>query len=377
MKVILKQSGRHWIDLYIETGDTCIIIHTCVTFDPYERLYILLGKVRDRQLPDKMIIDEEGYGVELIVEAAANDNVLFRVDPWMSRKDRITVASETLDRRELIKAFHDGIVDFVNNTFIPSNWSLINDISYQNWGALLQEKIEPQNWNKRLLISGFKIFPDEQYPEKNIENIVQEEDLLTVEQETILILAGVLGRIAIANKWVSEEIEYLANLYKTLPLNIILNEVDLAWYQEQIIEFDLKHGKSLVAVDRGQRDHYLNLRNFRLKSLKIGQVLDGTIVRIREYGVFVDFGGCRGLLHISEISHREVEHPNQIFKEKDWVRAIIIDLDVDRGRVTLSTRILESEAGDMHKEPWKVYEKAEEMADRYRQNVLSKIDDVD
>jgi small subunit ribosomal protein S1 len=54
------------------------------------------------------------------------------------------------------------------------------------------------------------------------------------------------------------------------------------------------------------------------------------------------------------------------------VRAIIIDLDVDRGRVTLSTRVLESEAGDMLKEPWKVYEGAEEMAAKYREDVLSK-----
>jgi hypothetical protein len=145
MKVILKQSDSHWIDLCIEASDTCIIIHTSVTFDPYERLYIWLGKIRDRQLPDRMIIDEEGYGVELIVEAAEHDNILFQVKPWMSRKDRIANVSETLDRRELVKAFHDGIVGFVENKFIPANWSLIDNLSYQNWGVLLKEEIEPQD----------------------------------------------------------------------------------------------------------------------------------------------------------------------------------------------------------------------------------------
>lgn len=108
---------------------------------------------------------EEGYGVELIIEPEKNDTVLFHIEPWLSRADRITCGKEILDRRELIKAFHDGIVDFIKNTFIPSNWSLIDDLSYQNWGALLQEKIEHQDWNKRLLISGFKTFPDEQNPE--------------------------------------------------------------------------------------------------------------------------------------------------------------------------------------------------------------------
>lgn len=91
-----------------------------------------------------------------------------------------------------------------------------------------------------------------------------------------------------------------------------------------------------------------------------------------DYGIFVDFGGCRGLLHISEISQLEIEHPKQIFEDKDWVRAIIIDLDVDRGRVTLSTRVLESEAGDMLKELCKVYEGAEEMAVKYHEYILSK-----
>jgi hypothetical protein len=49
MKVILKQSGLHQIDLCIETSDTCITIYTSVAYAPYDRLYIWLGKIRDRQ----------------------------------------------------------------------------------------------------------------------------------------------------------------------------------------------------------------------------------------------------------------------------------------------------------------------------------------
>ncbi len=152
--------------------------------------------------------------------------------------------------------------------------------------------------------------------------------------------------------------------------------VDLEWYQEHRAKLDLKYDRSWGVI-RKKSDRYLNLHKSRLESLKIGQVVDGTVVGTRHYGVFIDFGGCRGILHISEMSQVEIEHPDQIFAERDWVRAIIIDLDVNRGRVTLSTRALESEAGDMHKKPWKVYEKAEEMADIYRQSMLSKIDVVD
>jgi hypothetical protein len=75
-------------------------------------LCIWLGKIRDSQLPEKMVIDEEGYGVELIAEEAKNDTVLFRVEPWFRKEGwRVISAMEIIDRRELIKAFHDGVMD--------------------------------------------------------------------------------------------------------------------------------------------------------------------------------------------------------------------------------------------------------------------------
>jgi predicted RNA-binding protein with RPS1 domain len=375
MKVFLKQSGHGWIHLCVETSNVCTIIHTSVTFDPYERLYIWLGQIRDSQLPVSMIIDEEGYGVELIVEPDKNDTVFFHIEPWFSSTDRITCGKEIINRRELIRAFHNGIVDFINNDFISSNWASIDYLSYQNWDALLRDDLKPQNWEKRLLIAGFEIFKSENYPDVNTENI-PEKYQLTADQKSILTLKYAIQRIAIANRNYSQEIKDFTSLYHKLPEDIILNEVDIDWYQEHRAKLNTKYDKSWEIV-RKKSDRYLNLHKFRLESLKIGQVVDGTIVGIRDYGVFVDFGGCRGLLHISEISQLEIEHPNRIFAERDWVRAIIIDLDIDRRRVTLSTSILELESGDMLKEPWKVYEKAEEMAARYHQNVLSKIVEVD
>jgi predicted RNA-binding protein with RPS1 domain len=339
-------------------------------------LCIWLGKIRDSQLPEKMVIDEEGYGVELIAEEAKNDTVLFRVEPWFRKEGwRVIHATEIIDRRELIRAFHDGIIDFVNNEFIPPDWSYIDYLSYQNWGASIEDDLKHQNWEERLLIGGFKIFKNENCTDINTVNVAK-KDPLTNEQKSILMLGGAIWKIAIANRNFSQEISDLTTLYMTLPTDIILKEVDLDWYQDNRAKLDIKQDRSWGVI-RKKSDRYLSLSKSRLESLKIGQLIDGTVVGIRHYGVFIDFGGCRGLLHISEISQLEIERTDLIFVERDWVRAIIIDLDVDRGRVTLSTRILESEAGDMHKEPWKVYEKAEEMADRYRQNVLSKIDDMD
>ncbi|WP_222838817.1 S1 RNA-binding domain-containing protein [Nostoc cycadae] len=115
------------------------------------------------------------------------------------------------------------------------------------------------------------------------------------------------------------------------------------------------------------------LAKARLKTLKLGQIIDGSISKIKPYGVFVDIGGYYALLHISAISQQPVEHPEKVFQIGDWIRAIIIWMDVEKGRVSLSTSDLETEPGDMLKDPLIVYEKAEEMAARYYQNVLSKL----
>jgi len=77
------------------------------------------------------------------------------------------------------------------------------------------------------------------------------------------------------------------------------------------------------------------------------------------------------LLHISEISHDHIDTPHSVFNVNDEVKVMIIDLDAERGRISLSTKQLEPDPGDMVKNPQVVYDKAEEMAAKYREQVLS------
>ena len=64
--------------------------------------------------------------------------------------------------------------------------------------------------------------------------------------------------------------------------------------------------------------------------------------------------------------------PHTVFGVNDELKVMIIDLDAERGRISLSTKQLEPEPGDMVKNPQLVYDKAEEMAERYRQQLLQK-----
>jgi small subunit ribosomal protein S1 len=107
----------------------------------------------------------------------------------------------------------------------------------------------------------------------------------------------------------------------------------------------------------------------KMNKLEVGEVVIGVVRGIKPYGAFIDIGGVSGLLHISEISHEHIETPHNVFNVNDEVKVMIIDLDAERGRISLSTKQLEAEPGDMVKDPQLVYDKAEEMAAKYREQL--------
>jgi small subunit ribosomal protein S1 len=113
----------------------------------------------------------------------------------------------------------------------------------------------------------------------------------------------------------------------------------------------------------------------KMNRLEVGEVVVGTVRGIKPYGAFIDIGGVSGLLHISEISHEHIETPHSVLNVNDQMKVMIIDLDAERGRISLSTKALEPEPGDMLTDPQKVFEKAEEMAARYKQMLLEQAEE--
>ncbi len=109
----------------------------------------------------------------------------------------------------------------------------------------------------------------------------------------------------------------------------------------------------------------------KMNRLEVGEVVIGSVRGIKPYGAFIDIGGVSGLLHISEISHDHIDTPHSVFNVNDEVKVMIIDLDAERGRISLSTKQLEPNPGDMTRDPNLVYEKAEEMAAKYREQMMA------
>lgn len=77
-----------------------------------------------------------------------------------------------------------------------------------------------------------------------------------------------------------------------------------------------------------------------------GNIVDARIEEIMDYGMWVDAGGMRGFIYLSEISWNTVENPREIYSRGDMIRARIVDLNMKRGSLNLSIR-------ELTEDPWK------------------------
>ncbi|CAN1806295.1 30S ribosomal protein S1, chloroplastic [Linum perenne] len=103
--------------------------------------------------------------------------------------------------------------------------------------------------------------------------------------------------------------------------------------------------------------------------LGIGSVATGVVQSLKPYGAFIDIGGINGLLHVSQISHDRVDDIATVLQPGDTLKVMVLSHDRERGRVSLSTKKLEPTPGDMIRNPTIVFEKAEEMAQTFRQRI--------
>ncbi|OLP19910.1 30S ribosomal protein S1 [Leptolyngbya sp. 'hensonii'] len=104
--------------------------------------------------------------------------------------------------------------------------------------------------------------------------------------------------------------------------------------------------------------------------LESGQLIEGRITGIKPFGVFVEFKGTTGLLHINQISKNYIASLTDLFQVGQPIKAVITDLDQQRGRISLSTRVLENFPGEMVEQTATVMEEAESRMEKVRKNLL-------
>ncbi len=103
----------------------------------------------------------------------------------------------------------------------------------------------------------------------------------------------------------------------------------------------------------------LAARNQVMSTLALGQLIDGTVASLKPFGAFVDFDGISGLLHIKQISKNYVDSLPNVLRVGQPIKAVIVALDPERNRISLSTKVLEKYPGELLKEAEAVFADAE------------------
>ena len=100
----------------------------------------------------------------------------------------------------------------------------------------------------------------------------------------------------------------------------------------------------------------------KFADLKLGQLIEGKVLAIKPYGFFIDLGGASGLLHQSSITKGSIRSLREIFVEEEFVKALITEIDLEKGRIGLNTALLENTAGELIVDKEKVMEEAADRA---------------
>jgi small subunit ribosomal protein S1 len=135
-------------------------------------------------------------------------------------------------------------------------------------------------------------------------------------------------------------------------------------YEFKVIKFNKKRGNIVlsrrVLLER-ERDE---MKEKTLKTLEEGQVLEGTIKNLTEYGAFVDLGGIDGLLHITDMSWGRVNHPSEVFKVGDAVTVKVLKYNPETERVSLGLK-------QTQEDPWNHVQEAYPLGKKVSGKVMS------
>ena len=114
----------------------------------------------------------------------------------------------------------------------------------------------------------------------------------------------------------------------------------------QILKMDRKRGNIVVSRRAVLEETRAEQRSGLIQSLHEGQIIDGVVKNITDYGAFVDLGGIDGLLHVTDLSYKRVGHPSEMINIGDTVKVQIIRINKDTQRISLGMKQLESDPWD-------------------------------
>src|SRR3546814_13615820 len=111
----------------------------------------------------------------------------------------------------------------------------------------------------------------------------------------------------------------------------------------QILKMDRSRGNIVVSRRAVLEETRAEQRSELVANLKEGQVLAGVVKNITDYGAFVDLGGVDGLLHVTDISWKRINHPTEVLSIGQQVQVQVIRFNPETQRISLGMKQLEAD----------------------------------
>jgi small subunit ribosomal protein S1 len=109
----------------------------------------------------------------------------------------------------------------------------------------------------------------------------------------------------------------------------------------RVIEVDRSRNRLILSERAAAKEIRQEQRKHILSQIEDGDVCEGKVVNLADFGAFVDIGGLEGLVHLSELSWKRVNHPSELLSIGDKVQVHVLSVDQERSRVALSLKQLE------------------------------------
>ncbi|MEH7377934.1 MULTISPECIES: 30S ribosomal protein S1 [Bacillaceae] len=106
----------------------------------------------------------------------------------------------------------------------------------------------------------------------------------------------------------------------------------------KIVELDKEKNRLILSHRAVVEQEKGKQKQNRLTAVQVGQIIDGTVQRITDFGAFVDIGGIDGLVHISQLSYEHIDKPSDVVHEGQQVQVKVLSVDRDNERISLSIK---------------------------------------
>ncbi len=126
--------------------------------------------------------------------------------------------------------------------------------------------------------------------------------------------------------------------------------------EAKVIELDRNRNNVVLSRRAYLEEEQAEQRHAFLADLKEGDIRQGVVSSVVNFGAFVDLGGMDGLVHVSELSWRHVNHPGEIVTVGDQVKVKVLEVDYERERISLSIR-------QTAEDPWETFSRATSIGD--------------